>query len=219
MKGIADSRLAKAQAATGITFAVFLIVHLGNTWLAVGGPGVYDSLQAVLRTVYQFFVIEVILVAAVVLHAVIGIMRIRRRPHASLSVRSRWHRYAGIFLLLVVFGHIAAVRGPSLLAGIYPGFAGLSFTVATFPGIFYPYYALLALAGFFHGFNGIGIAAGRLGVRFRTTNAMLVSCSAFAFVATVLALLAFGGQLFAIADPMDNDFARLGMEIIDAVSG
>ncbi len=219
MNTISDHRLAKVQAATGVAFATFLLAHLVNTWLAVGGPILYDGVQAALRAVYQFFVLEVLLMASLVAHAAIGVLRIRRRPRGSLTPRSRWHRYAGIFLLVFVFGHIAAVRGPSLVLDVYPQFSGLSFTMAAFPWFFYPYYTLLATAGFFHGLNGIGIAAGRFGVRLRVTQRMLTTCSGVALVATVLALLAFGGQLFEVADPMDNDFARLALKLIADLAG
>ena len=64
------------------------------------------------------------------------------------------HRYAGFFLLVFIGGHIVAVRGASWFYDVYPGFEGLAFSIAAVPGYFYPYYFLLAVAGFYHGING-----------------------------------------------------------------
>ena len=71
--------------------------------------------------------------------------------------------------MLVMAGHIAAVRGPSWLLDIYPGFLGLSFSVE-----FAPYYFLLALAGFYHGLNGLGIGLSRLGISMRISRDLVV---------------------------------------------
>ncbi|NJN50731.1 MAG: hypothetical protein HC809_02055 [Gammaproteobacteria bacterium] len=120
--------------------------------------------------------------------------------------------------MVFILGHIVAVRGPSLAFGIFPGFAGLSFSLALFPGYFYPYYTLLALAGFYHGVNGFGIALQRFGVNLRLPNRGMMTITAMALTATVLALLALGGAWFPIADPMDNDYARLGMGVLSAIA-
>jgi succinate dehydrogenase/fumarate reductase cytochrome b subunit len=155
--------LKQIQAGTGLLFAVFLTLHLVNTWLASLGPAAYDAAQGILRQFYQFAPFEAMFLAALMVHLISGVLRIFSEPKRTLSHRARWHRYAGLFLLVFIGGHILAVRGSSIFYDVYPGFAGLAFSIEVAPGYFYPYYFLLALAGLYHGLNGIGIAAARLG--------------------------------------------------------
>lgn len=208
--------LKKLQAGTGLLFAVFVAVHLTNTWLAALGPGWYDGAQGVLRNVYQFLPLEALLLAALVVHAVVGIMRIRLEPPRTLNVRSKLHRYAGFFLMVVIVGHVLAVRGPSWFFDVYPGFVGLAFSIEYLPGYFYPYYFLLGMAGFFHAVNGVGIAVGRLGLRpalVSLSSPRIAWASAFAAVAMLAALLGFGGVWFDVGDVQASEFAQLLREL------
>ena len=152
--------LKQIQAATGLLFAAFLGLHLINTWLAALGPAIYDGLQGALRAIYQFAPIEALLLAALSVHLVVGLLRLVTEPKRVLNRRARWHRYAGFFLLVFIGGHILAVRGASWFYDVYPGFAGLAFSLEAVPGYFYPYYFLLGVAGFYHGLNGAFIALG-----------------------------------------------------------
>ena len=167
--------LKQLQAGSGAVFSVFVIVHLLNTWLAAFGPGVYDGAQSALRAVYQLAPIEALLLAALAVHIVVGVMRIRREPKRQLTARAKWHRYAGFFLLAVIVGHILAVRGSSWFYDVYPGFAGVSFSLNFLPGVFFPYYFLLAVGGLYHALNGLSIALPRLGVRFRVSHSSLAA--------------------------------------------
>jgi len=94
-------------------FAAFVAMHLVNTWLAALGPGLYDSVQGLLRNVYQFVPVEALLLGALLVHIVIGVARIVVEPGRVLTLRARAHRYAGFFLIVVVAGHVLAVRGSS----------------------------------------------------------------------------------------------------------
>lgn len=75
-----DGRLARLQAISGMAFGLFAAIHLVNTWLALGGPALYDGFQQVVRGVYQYFVIEALLLLALIVHAAIGIARLRAGP-------------------------------------------------------------------------------------------------------------------------------------------
>ena len=201
------------QAVSGLLFGIFVCLHLFNTWLAALGPDVYDGVQSTLRPLYQALVVEALVLAALAVHIVAGVTRIVTEPRRTLSRRARLHRYAGFFLLLVIGGHITAVRGASWFFDVYPGFEGLAFSIAAVPGYFYPYYFLLAVAGFYHGINGTGIALGRLGGSLRLSNGTLRALTACAAGLTLLALLGFGGVFFDVGDVYASDFARLAMEI------
>ena len=76
------------------------------------------------------------MLTALVVHVVVGVARIVVEPKRTLSTRGRVHRYAGVFLLVVIVGHVLAVRGPSWFFDVYPGFAGLAFSVDYLPGFF-----------------------------------------------------------------------------------
>lgn len=214
--------LKRLQAASGVVVALFVIVHLANTALAVFGADAYNEFQGVLRRGYQQALVEVLLLSAIVVHAIVGVMRIASEPKRTLTTRARWHRIAGIFLMAAMVGHIGAVRGASFFFDVYPGFEGLSFTLNAWSAYFYPYYLLLALAGFYHLANGLPVALRRLGANRRLadlislrTRPISVLTAAVAVV-MLLALLALGGQLFEIADPFDNPFARLATRLLDA---
>jgi succinate dehydrogenase/fumarate reductase cytochrome b subunit len=206
--------LKQLQAGTGVMFAVFVAVHLLNTWLAVLGPGVYDSVQSVVRVVYQFAPLEAMLLAALVVHIVVGILRIVREPKRDLNLRAKLHRYAGFFLVVVIAGHIFAVRGASWFYDVYPRFDGLAFSIDAVPGYFYPYYFLLGVAGFYHAMNGLGIALTRLGVNLQFRSPQLRYATAAATFLMVFALLGFGGVLFEVGDHSSSPFGQLAMELL-----
>ncbi len=211
--------LKQIQAATGLLFAAFLGMHLINTWLATFGPAAYDGVQGVLRQVYQFAPFEALFLAALSVHLVVGVLRIVTEPKRVLNQRARWHRYAGFFLLVFIAGHITAVRGTSWFYDVYPGFAGLAFSIDAVPGYFYPYYFLLGLAGFYHGLNGVSIALGRLNVRFPLTTPMLARATMAAMVFTLLALGGLGGWYYDVGNVSESDFAVLTTRIASEVFG
>ena len=201
-------RLTKLQAISGLVFFAFVVVHLLNTWAAIGGAELYDGLQGLAQFFYQAWIVEALILTALGVHVACGIARMIHAKGARRSRRAAWHRYAGIFLLVVMAGHIAAVRGPSWFVDVYPGFAGVSFSLAFAPAFFYPYYFVLGIAGFYHGINGALIASRRLGWRLPELGRRVPLATAVAAVLMVAALASFGGMVRAIDDPFDNDFAQ-----------
>lgn len=208
-----NKTLVQTQAVSGLLFSLFLLVHLTNTALAVIGPDQYNRFQAAARGVYQWPLLELGLIAALTVHIVTGILRMRARrgSKAKPPLRLRLHRYAGYYLAVFVFGHIAATRLPAVLADAPPFFGGVSFSLHFLPWFFYPYYALLGIAGLYHAFYGIPVALGALGVRaprwIRRGPGFWVPVAIGAAI-VLTALLGFGGALYEIDDPFDNDFAR-----------
>jgi hypothetical protein len=166
-------RLIKLQAISGLIFFAFVGVHLMNTWAAAGGAELYDGLQGLAQFLYQAWVVEALILTALGVHVACGIARMKQRRAPTPGRRARWHRYAGIFLMVVVAGHIAAVRGPSWFLDV--------------------------------GWPAAGLAR-RLPV-----------ATAVAALLMVVALASFGGFVGAIDDPFDNDFARLGMGMLNEV--
>ncbi len=206
--------LKKLQAWTGITFAVFLGVHLLNTWMAIFGAVAYDGFQQIARTFYQFPPLEFLLLGALLVHMIVGVIRIFSEPKRELSPRARWHRYSGFFLMLMIAGHIIAVRGPSWFYDVYPAFVGLSFSMDFAPYYFYPYYFVFGLSGFYHGLNGLTIVLGRIGVHLSLENAVLRKATAVAAALTFAALLGFDGIWTDVGAPDQSEFAELTMRML-----
>lgn len=214
---LSSRSIVRLQAASGLSLAIFVGLHLMNLFAAMWGPEVYDGLQTRLRWWYQSPVYEIFgLGVALMLHLGCAWLRIRqRKARGSASPAVPWplraHRWSGYFLASVIFVHAAATRGPSLLWGIWPGFAGVSFTFWWLPWFFYPYYAALALAGFIHLAYGTSSALSYLtkNRKWAISPGVLRACSIGVGLAIIGALLALGGVTVEIEDPSDNDYARL----------
>ena len=118
----------------------------------------------------------------------------------------------GLYLLMVIGGHVLATRGPSLFYGFHPEFAGGAFSLWWLPMLFYPYYVLFALCAIYHGSNGLLLAAAAFGspapAGLRRGPGYWVPVATLG-LAVLLGLLGMGGVLYEIADPTDNEYARM----------
>lgn len=206
-----EAALARVQAISGLTFGTFLVVHVANALVATLGPAAHDEVQGALRAVYQAPPVELVVVGlALVVHVGAGVMRARRRRRATAGAETRLHRRLGWALALIVIGHATATRGVSLVYGVWPGFAGVSLTLHEWGAFFYPYYLFFGVAAALHG--GVGAArALRLLTRRRLAAPAWAGKAALGVFAAALlvALLAFGGALFAVPDPRASDYARV----------
>lgn len=214
-------RLLQVQAASGLLFAVFLLLHLLNQMLATFGPGAYDGTQRALRRGYQAPPVEIALVLAPLLtHAAAGILRLWRRrsegKRAPANIYARLHRISGIVLLIFFGGHVAATRGASLLYGVFPEFLGVAFTLKWVPAYFFPYYTVFALAGLYHLIYGLSVALPVLGLRGGSglrKPALLVPAASVLGLFLVLGLLSQGGILRSVGHPEETPYARLVMRL------
>jgi len=215
-----ERRLIRIQAISGLVFLSFLAIHLVNTMLAAAGEGAYDGFQRATRLVYQFPLIELGVLGALGVHVVVGVLRIaHRRKHekaAHVPRRLLLHRLSGYFLLLVIFGHIIATRGPSVVRGVHPEFIGLNFSLTSVPYFFFPYYVLLALSGLYHGVNGAMVALTALRVRvpepLRRGPIFIATLSVGALL-LVIGVLSIGGVIFPVTSDPEHPFARLITEL------
>jgi succinate dehydrogenase/fumarate reductase cytochrome b subunit len=211
--------LARLQAVTGLVFAVFLTVHLVALCASALGPGWYDGVQRSTAVVYRAAPYEwVLLLLPLVVHVVVGVVRMRRRPRRTtpLPWAVRLHRQSAWLLLAVIFGHVGATRGLQLAYDVDCGFAGVSFAMAWMPGLFSLYYSLLAIAGLIHGVYGVASALAVLGVRVPPPTRVLRRAALPLVVIGLLAIAgvaSFAGWLYAIPDPLDNDYARVYRDV------
>ncbi|MBT4160665.1 MAG: hypothetical protein HOC70_01460 [Gammaproteobacteria bacterium] len=211
------SRLRQVQAVAGAVFSLFVLLHLSNIATAPFGIDIFNDYQRLIRRIYQYPLIEITVVLLPILaHAIAGIwlwLLRRQSPAQKRSWRARLHTWAGCFLLIFIIGHILAVRGSSFFFGVFPEFEGLTFSLWYLPAYFYPYYFLLALAGFYHATHGLRTLAARRGYQLPARlHTGIVIVAAFWFAVSLLAL---GGVLVDVPNPVDNDFARLSAQLLD----
>jgi len=215
---VSERTLVRAQAGSGLVFAIFVVAHLINTLLAPLGAATYNSVQGAMRAIYQDPWVEIgLLLGSLLVHLGCGVLRARRRPKGRPGAH-RWQRQSGWVLVVIVIGHSLATRGPSLAYDVWPDFEGVAFSLHWFPSYFYPYYLLFGIAAAYHG--GLGIlraarvfgwrpkdrseSAGLRGLR-RAGWIALISFS----IALLVSLLAFGGVLFEVENPLNHAYARL----------
>jgi succinate dehydrogenase/fumarate reductase cytochrome b subunit len=173
MPSSTEIKLVRAQAIGGVLFTVFLVLHISNTLLAPLGPEIYNDYQRTIRQFYQQPVFEIIFVLGpLVAHVIAGIWLyvLRKKWRRTIALPYRIQSWAGLFLLLVVFGHVIATRGVSFWFGTFPEFEGISFSLWWVPSYFYPYYFLLFMAGLYHGTMGLTVLLKRSRYRRLTTS-------------------------------------------------
>jgi succinate dehydrogenase/fumarate reductase cytochrome b subunit len=217
-----DRRLMRVQAASGAAFALFLLVHLGNTLFAMAGPAAYDAAQAPLRAVYQVPPIEVALVIGPLLvHIGASVARMLRRRRlgqpAPTARRSRLQRWSAIVLLVFIFGHVIATRGSSLIFGVFPGFDAIAFTMVWTPAYFIPYYTVFAVAALYHMVNGLTQALPRLGLRGAggpRTGPLVYGVTIVGAIGLILAVAGFAGAFHDVRQrAVDSEYARMLEEL------
>lgn len=211
-----EQRLVRAQAIAGSLFAIFLLFHLSNVAVAPFGANVFNEYQRALRSFYQYPLIELaIVVLPLLTHAIAGSWlfflrrRIRRTKPARKAIQRAWlyrlQSWAGVFLLLFIFGHVAATRGTSFFYDVFLEFEGISFSLWFVPAYFFPYYYFLALAGFYHLATGLRTISTRQGIRI--SKKWIISTTLVAAIWIAISLAALGGFLFDIGAPQDSAFA------------
>jgi len=221
-----DRTLIRIQAASGAVFASFATLHLANSMIANFGHHMYDGLQELLRHFYQNPLVEISLAGALVMHVSTSALRIFRRSQRkaanakknppkieSVGLFSRlklsplaFHKYSGYYLAGVLSIHVTATRILPLQHGILADFSDVSFTLVQYPLVFYPYYTLLALSGFYHVYFGLIQSAKVFGIKvpqFLSSQSLFFKGTlALGSVALCSAVLAFGGNYYPI--PTDN---------------
>ncbi len=217
-----DRRWIRIQAASGLTFSLFLVLHLATTMSASGGEETYNAFQAGARAFYQTGLFEIIVVAIPLLtHLTASIVRIVRRRRAGRSrkppLRLRLHRYSGWFLLAAIGGHAGATRIFPLVTETQVRFGDLNFTTVLFGVAFSFYYALLGICGTYHMANGLTIAASVFGIRppkaIRAGPGFWIPVGA-ALLAIVVGVASFSGWIFEVGPETWGDSSKLVAELL-----
>ncbi|MFD7919986.1 succinate dehydrogenase [Streptomyces sp. NPDC059740] len=193
------------MAVSGLVMLLYLVVHMFGNLKIFFGPGTFDGYAHWLRTVgepfmhyeWTLWVIRVLLVAAVVAHAVsayqLSRRDIRARPtgyvhrRARASYATRTMRWGGVILGLFVVWHLLDLTtGTVHSGGFQPGhpYQNVVDTFSTWYGDVIYIVAMLALG--LHVQHGFWSAAQTLGVGSRSRDrALKVTANLLALVLTL----------------------------------
>lgn len=137
---------------SGLTFAIFIGLHLFNHVLGVSGAENHIEMMTTLRYFYRNILVETIFLGATIFLLISGLSLVKIRWGTSVSFFEKLHVWSGLYLAFFLLVHIGAVLGArwflKLDTNFYFGAAGLN----TFPFnlFFVPYYSLAILAFFAH---------------------------------------------------------------------
>lgn len=137
---------------SGVTLASFVGIHLFNHILVLFGATVHIAFMEATRVVYRHWLIESVLLLAVVTQIVSGCRLAYGRRKLLVDRYDRWQVYSGLYLSLFLLVHVSAVLAGRYYfvvdTNLYYGAARLN----AFPaGLFFvPYYGLAIIAFFTH---------------------------------------------------------------------
>lgn len=137
---------------SGLTISLFVLLHLTNHLVALGGADRHIEMMNQLRIIYRNSIAESFLLIAVVVQIGSGLQLAAVRWKKTTRTFDRLHLWSGLYLAFFLAIHVSAiVTGRFLLhldTNFYFGVAGLN----TFPInlFFIPYYALAIISFFAH---------------------------------------------------------------------
>jgi len=132
---------------TSLIFSTFLILHLTSLLFSFGGPSSYNWILSVFRQYYQSPFVEPLILISGLVHGFISFYRYTIKP---LPTTTTLHRWSGFVIFVVYLGHVSATRVLPFIENVKTGFHSISFTLDTFPYIFYPYYFVFGVCGLIH---------------------------------------------------------------------
>jgi succinate dehydrogenase/fumarate reductase cytochrome b subunit len=188
--------LLKLHRTTAIALLIFVLAHLTNHPFALSSLAAHKAVQDALRVAYRNFILEPLLIAALVVQALSGVALAWRDRHRQ-GFLNHAQAASGFFIAVFLCSHLMAtlVNGRAL-AHIETDFifaAGGRAGLLHSPGMedLIPYYFLAPVAFFTH----VGIAARRTLLRRRSPQANRLSAGLFALgvALSVLILIALCG--------------------------
>ena len=142
----------KVHYLSGLTITLFVGFHLFNHLMSVFGAEVHIEIMNVMRKVYRNFMVETILLTAVLVQIISGLKLFFTKRKLVSNFFDRLQVWTGLYLAFFLLIHVGAVlMGRFVLhldTNFYFGVAGLN----TFPLNFFfiPYYGLAVISFFGH---------------------------------------------------------------------
>jgi succinate dehydrogenase/fumarate reductase cytochrome b subunit len=144
-------RLKKIHRYSGIVLATFFVFHIINHLFAWGGADMHIRVMKLLRHVYRFPLVEVVLLLSALIQVVVGLMLVwkkgfRKNRYDLLQVIS------GLYLSFFLLFHIRAVMLGRYSWNVETDFHFAAWGVKNAPAdlFFIPYYSLSVLCVFIH---------------------------------------------------------------------
>jgi hypothetical protein len=163
---VSTASLKKISAVAGLCFAVFLAMHFLSHYSLILGVERANQNLRFFRKIYQHPVFEIALLVALMAHMASNTMiYIKRQKIDAVSKKEggkepagtmelKGHRYAGYFLSMSIFGHVAFTRlAPLFLLddpSQYDYYTFITHANSHFGSVFFIYLALMGIAGGWH---------------------------------------------------------------------
>lgn len=188
---------------SGSIIALFVVFHLVNHLVGLGGIGDHLQFMDALRVVYRNIFVESVLLLAVCLQIFSGVKFVFDGWRTKRGLVSRVQAYSGLYLAFFLLNHVGAILvGRFVLqldTNYYFAIAGIH--VQPFQYFFIPYYFLAVVAVFSH----LGCALYWLIRRSSSKLALqlLVLVVVLGCVCSLLIVLAMSGAFYAIEVPAE----------------
>lgn len=170
---------------TAMFLALFIALHLMNHLCGVFGVEVHIQLMKGLRNIYRNFVVECLLIFALLVQMITGICQLINYRHAR-STWGRIQKLSGLYLLFFILIHTSAVMVARYFLKLDTNFYFAAAGINQWPYrlFFLPYYGFAVVSLFAH------VAA----IHFKKMNRHILGCS----VPTQSLIIASTGVLIAV---------------------
>jgi hypothetical protein len=198
-----NATLYKLQKRSALVFAVFLTLHLSNAAALLGGPAFFDRFQRVAHAIYGHWIIEFVLLGAIVAHAAAALVLWKRRPvTAKRPPEAQLQTLAGFALLLFIPGHLYFTRLAAQWFEYVPDHLYLAVTASIWPTLLIPYYMVFGVAGSYHLLHGLKrfLRPGKL----RWPLMAVYGAASLVLIASAVAVLAYK----PLREPTDSELVK-----------
>ena len=189
---------------SALIIGTFVLVHLINHTLILGGVPLHINFMESFRDIYRHPVAEAILLLCVLFQVCSGVYFVWRRRGQRSGFLEKAQALSGLYLAFFFLNHIGAIMFGRYVAGldtnIYYGIAG--FYATPFFLYFIPYYFLSVVAIFVHiacAFNWLSRNAIADSIRLKLTYSIM----GVGVVASALLILGFNGVFSDISIPRE----------------
>ncbi|WP_109699250.1 hypothetical protein [Chitinophaga deserti] len=198
--------LQKFHRVSGIIIASFLLLHFTNHLFALAGPQAHIDAMNILRKIYRFPPVEILLLACVASQIISGVTLIVKKGFRKKPLAVKLQILSGGYLALFLINHVMAVMMARYQWHIDTDFFFAANVAVQYPQklFFIPYYTLSLISVFTHiacvhylkraaTSTSTGKPAKENRVRKETTGILV-----FGAIVTILIMLTFTGVFYKI---------------------
>jgi succinate dehydrogenase/fumarate reductase cytochrome b subunit len=137
---------------SGIVIASFLLLHIINHLLALGGPQLHITVMNLFRYVYRFPPVEIFLLVCVAFQIVSGMILVFKKGFLKQPVYELVQIFSGVYLSFFMIYHVRAVMLGRYVWNVNTDFYFAAGVANRHPEklFFIPYYTLSLVCAFAH---------------------------------------------------------------------